>query len=172
MQNNVIKKLKSFEEVIPYLEGKLKENEVIEVNLVETRLHHKQGRKYRTELLDTVEKAAKLGQKLLPRNLDRENIFVVGCTAKMEPIAIHLVSIGSISASILEPARVLTFLLLSGSHSFLLFHNHPSGDTHPSDEDVLSTKRIKEAANLTGLKLIDHLIIGKDYTSMKEQGYL
>lgn len=73
MQNNKMKKLKSFEEVIPYLEGELKENEVIEVNLVETRLHHKQGRKYKIEQLDTVQKAAKLGQRLLPRHLDREN---------------------------------------------------------------------------------------------------
>lgn len=172
MDEQEIKELQCFEEITPYLENDLKENDVIEIALVETRLHYKKGRKYKVERFNSPEEVAQLGHKLLPRYLDREMIFVVGMTAKCEPIAVHLLSIGSMSAAIMEPARLLSFLLVSGSHSFVLYHNHVSGDTTPSEEDIMSTKRIKEASKLVGLKMVDHLIIGNGYTSMREEGYL
>lgn len=146
--------------------------EQFNVPLVETRLHWRKSKRYKTERLDTSQKAALLGKKLLPMYLDREYIFVVACTAKMQPIAIQLVSIGSMNATIFEPARILTFLLLTSAHSFLVFHNHISGDVIPSKEDINATARMSEAAKLVGLNFADHIIIGEGYTSMKEKGYL
>ena len=148
------------------------ENNKFEVTLVETRLHWKKSRRYLAERLDTPEKAASIGRKILPRYLDRESVYVIACTAKMDPIGIQLASIGSMSSAILDPARILTFLLLIGAHSFVVFHNHVSGDTTPSKEDINVTKRMNEAAKLVGLYMADHLILGNGFTSMKEKGLL
>ena len=147
-------------------------NDFFEVPLVETWLHRKKGRNYHAERLSTADKAVKLGRKLLLRHLDREYVYVVALDAKMEPLSIQLMSIGSMDTAIVDPARILTYLLLSSAHSFILFHNHVSGDTTPSNEDIQSTKRIKEAAKLVGIKLQDHIIIGEGFTSMKEQGFI
>ena len=108
----------------------------------------------------------------MPRYLDREYVYVVGLTTKMEPINIQLMSIGSMNSAILDPASILTFLLTAGAYSFILFHNHTSGDTSPSNEDIVSTKRIRDAAKLVGLNFVDHIIIGEGFCSMKEKDYI
>ena len=55
----------------------------------------------------------------------------------------------------------------------LAFHNHPSGDTEPSQQDIQLTYRLVEAGELLGIKLLDHLIIGDEtFISLKEKGYL
>lgn len=150
----------------------MEENNIFEVSLVETRLHWKNSRRFLAGRLDTPGNAALIGRKLLPRYLDRECVYVIACTAKMDPIGIHLVSIGSMSSAVLDPARILTFLLLIGAHSFVVFHNHISGDTTPSKEDINVTKRMYEAAKIVGLNMADHLILGNGFTSMKEKGLL
>ena len=56
---------------------------------------------------------------------------------------------------------------------YYLIHNHPSGDPSPSQEDIFTTNRIKEAGELIGIKLLDHIIIGNNcYTSFYEKGLL
>ena len=162
----------NFEDVVRKTEENREDKEYFEVSVVETRLYSKREKKYKIERLSTPEKAAILGKKLLPRYLDREYVYVVGLTTKMEPISIQLMSIGSMNSAILDPARILSFLLTAGAYSFILFHNHTSGDTTPSNEDMVSTKRIRDAANLVGLNLADHIIIGEGFCSMKEKGYI
>lgn len=55
----------------------------------------------------------------------------------------------------------------------MVAHNHPSGETTESREDVEVTKRLAEAGRLMGIELLDHLIIGEGkYTSLKEKGYI
>ncbi len=57
--------------------------------------------------------------------------------------------------------------------SIMAFHNHPSGETTPSQQDIELTNRLYEAGELLGIKLLDHLIIGDGrFTSLKEKGYL
>ena len=57
--------------------------------------------------------------------------------------------------------------------SIIVAHNHPSGITKPSIEDIATTKRLSEAGKILGIPLLDHVIIGNDsYASMKEQGYM
>lgn len=59
--------------------------------------------------------------------------------------------------------------LNTGAVSFILCHNHPSGDTNPSQEDIQITESIGKAGSLIGVSLLDHLIIGeKNYTSLRE----
>jgi len=51
-------------------------------------------------------------------------------------------------------------------------HNHPSGDPAPSREDVEITRRLREAGDILGIKLLDHIIIGDSYVSLMEAGSL
>ena len=60
-----------------------------------------------------------------------------------------------------------------GAAAVIVAHNHPSGDPEPSDEDIEVTVRLLDASKIIGIKLIDHVIIGKGrYTSMRELGYI
>ncbi|PHV69764.1 DNA repair protein RadC [Sporanaerobium hydrogeniformans] len=105
--------------------------------------------------------------------LDREAMIVVALNTKSEPTCLQVISIGSLSASIVHPREVFKVAILSNAYSILLAHNHPSGDTTPSQEDIKLTKRIKNASDIMGISLLDHLIIGSDgYYSFKENGEL
>lgn len=105
--------------------------------------------------------------------LDREAMMVVALNAKSEPTCLQVISTGSLSSSIVHPREVFKVAILSNAYSILLAHNHPSGDTTPSQEDIKLTKRIKSASDIMGVPLLDHLIIGCDsYYSFKENGEL
>ena len=56
--------------------------------------------------------------------------------------------------------------------SIILMHNHPSGDSTPSREDIEATKRLVEAGKVIGVEVLDHIIIGDRYASLKEKGYV
>lgn len=67
---------------------------------------------------------------------------------------------GTISSAKVEPRQIFEETIKTGMSSFILVHNHPSGDVTPSQKDIELTKRIEEGAKLLGLTLIDHIIIG------------
>lgn len=103
--------------------------------------------------------------------------------AKEHFIALHLdgknriscldrVSVGSLNQSIVHPREVFKTALLSSAAAILLLHNHPTGDPTPSREDIEITKRIKEAGELLGIRVLDHIIIGESYLSFVEQGLI
>lgn len=106
-------------------------------------------------------------------DLDREAMVVVALNAKSEPTCLQVVSTGSLSASIVHPREVFKVAILSNAYSILLAHNHPSGDITPSQEDISITKRLKNAADIMGVPMLDHIIIGSgNYYSLKENGDL
>lgn len=104
-------------------------------------------------------------------NIDREKFIVIYLNTKNEPTAIHTVSVGSLNASIVHPREVMKGAILSNSNAMILVHNHPSGDTTPSSQDISITERLKDAGELLGIKVIDHVIIGDegDFYSFKEK---
>lgn len=105
--------------------------------------------------------------------LDREHFKVINLNTKNQVIAIDTVSIGSLNASLVHPREVFKLPLKRSAASLILLHNHPSGDTRPSPEDIAITTRLCEAGQLLGLTVVDHLIIGQNnYFSMKEKGYI
>ena len=110
--------------------------------------------------------------KPLLENSDREKLLVCCLNTKNEPTNISVVSIGSLNSSIVSPREVFKTAILSNAASLILAHNHPSGDTTPSKEEIKVTLSLKESGKILGIKLIDHIIIGDDYTSLNEQGYL
>lgn len=80
---------------------------------------------------------------------------------------------GTINTSLVHPREVFKRALLNNANSIMVAHNHPSGDPNPSKEDIQITERLKEAGNLLGINLLDHIIVGEDkYISLKEKGVL
>ena len=74
------------------------------------------------------------------------------------------------NASLISPRELFIEALNCGAVSIVLLHNHPSGDPTPSESDILLTKRIKDAGDLIGITLLDHIIIGNNcYISFSEQ---
>ncbi|MDY6826712.1 MAG: DNA repair protein RadC [Bacillota bacterium] len=88
-------------------------------------------------------------------------------------IAREEVSVGSLNASIVHPREVFTVPIRKSASSVIFFHNHPSGDPSPSEEDIGLTRRLVEAGEILGIKVRDHIIIGDGcYFSFKEKGLL
>ena len=105
-------------------------------------------------------------------NLDRENFVVVLLNTKNEVIETSTVSVGTLGASLVHPREVFKPAVRASAASVILAHNHPSGKVEPSREDREVTRRLGEAAGILGIEVLDHVIVGDGYFSMKEHGML
>jgi len=102
-----------------------------------------------------------------------EEVFIIMCLdTKNKVTGLFKVSQGSLNSSIVHPREVFKRALMQNSNSIILAHNHPSGDVTPSEEDISVTRRLQEAGDILGIKVLDHLIIGAGgrYKSFKEDG--
>ena len=112
------------------------------------------------------------------RFLDRESLRVVLLDAKQHLIKIATVSQGTVNESLAHPREIFKPVVVHSAYSFILVHNHPSGDPSPSEADLRLTRRINEASRILQLNLIDHVIIGapapgrSGYFSFKEGGVI
>ena len=80
---------------------------------------------------------------------------------------------GTLNASVFHPREIFRFLVDVAANSFVIAHNHPSGDPQPSQEDIRATKQLKEAGNHIGINCLDHIIIGDGiFYSLKEEGVI
>ena len=103
---------------------------------------------------------------------DREVLCVVNMNSKLQPINFNIVSVGDINTSIAAIPNIMKSGLMTNAGSFLLLHNHPSGDVTPSKDDILTTRKVIEAGKLMGIPCVDHIVIGGgngNYCSMREQ---
>ncbi|MBQ6501535.1 MAG: JAB domain-containing protein [Mogibacterium sp.] len=101
---------------------------------------------------------------------DRETVVVLSLNAKGEVIGCHEASIGDIVSSAVHPREIFKHAILSNAASIVVAHNHPSGDPEPSAQDIDATKRLKEAGNILGIPLLDHIVIGSSsYTSLSKE---
>lgn len=107
------------------------------------------------------------------RHLEREHLVVVLMDTKHNIIEDYTLSIGTVNASLIHPREVFIYALKKGAVTILLLHNHPSGNPDPSPQDIAVTERIKEAGEILGVSLMDHIIIGDGtYVSLREKGYI
>ena len=85
----------------------------------------------------------------------------------------HLVSMGTVNASLVHPREVFERAIKNSAVDILLAHNHPSDKTDPSDQDIAVTRRLSEAGDLLGIKVVDHIIVAKSgYFSFREQNLI
>ena len=142
------------------------------VNIVSIKLVKESSFLYQTRTISSPKDAYEMIKEQL-EGLDREQFIIACLNTKNEPTNITVVSVGSLNKAIVHPREVFKTAILSNAASIMAFHNHPSGDTTLSDQDIQLTHRLIEAGELLGIKLLDHLIIGDgSFTSLKEKGYL
>jgi len=105
-------------------------------------------------------------------NLDRENFVAVLLNTKNEVLEAPTISVGTLSSSLVHPREVFKPAIRASAAGVVLAHNHPSGRYEPSREDREVTRRLTEAGEILGIEVLDHVILGDGYFSMKEHGML
>ena len=103
---------------------------------------------------------AKLASEIFPMDIEiREAMLVLLLNNSNQTISFSIASIGGITATLVDIRLILRDALLTQSTGIILIHNHPSGSLTPSEADKTITDKIKKAANLMDIKLLDHLIL-------------
>jgi DNA repair protein RadC len=106
-------------------------------------------------------------------NLAQEAFLAVSLNQKNSIMDMHLVSLGTLTGSLVHPREVFRPILLDGAAAVGFVHNHPSGNPDPSRDDREITARLIECAKLLGIRVLDHVIIGRNgYFSFSEEGLI
>jgi DNA repair protein RadC len=92
--------------------------------------------------------------------VDREKFVVVLLDAKHRAIGVNVVSLGSLTSTVVHPREVFKPAIAGNSAAIILGHGHPSGCAEPSAEDREITRRLRDAGELLGIRVVDHVILG------------
>ncbi len=103
---------------------------------------------------------------------EREHFWVITLGTGNKVKYVELVSLGTLNASLVHPREVFRRAIKHGACSIIVGHNHPSGSSKPSQEDVNLTHKLEEAGEIIGIKVLDHIIIGGATFSFKEEGLI
>ncbi len=107
------------------------------------------------------------------RHLKKENFRMIALNTKNHVLAVETISVGNLNSSIVHPRELFREAIRHSAAGIILVHNHPSGDTDPSPEDIQITQRIVDAGRIMGIEVLDHLIVGGNgYLSFREQDIL
>ena len=100
---------------------------------------------------------------------DEESFVVILLDVRNRPIAVTTAGKGSPDACPVDPRCVFRAAILMGASAVIVAHNHPSGNTASSSEDINLTKRLVKGGTVLGLPVLDHLILGhgRDFSSMR-----
>lgn len=100
-----------------------------------------------------------------------EKFGIITLTTKHKIAGIHVIGVGSLDSVNVEPREVFKTAFLNNAYAIIAFHNHPSGDPEPSANDLVVTRRLKDAGEFLNIQLLDHIIVGDGkYCSLKEMG--
>ncbi len=103
----------------------------------------------------------------------QESLYVVCLNGKNRIIGYSEIAKGKLNTCAMDMRELVRIPILVNALSIILLHNHPSGDSHPSKDDIAITQKVKDALSLFGMRLLDHIIIGDEsFTSLLEEGGL
>ncbi len=101
----------------------------------------------------------------------KEYFLALLLDTRSQLIRVAEISVGSLDTSIVHPREVFKEAISASAASVIFAHNHPSGDTEASEDDIQLTKRLAAAGEIVGIDVLDHIIIGgRGYTSLKREG--
>ena len=107
------------------------------------------------------------------RHLEREVFKIILLNTKNKVLSIETIALGSLNQAAVEPREVFRVALKKNAYAMIVAHNHPSGDSEPSDEDCQLTERLQLASELIGIPILDHIIIGEyGYMSFREKNLM
>lgn len=98
-----------------------------------------------------------LSSRILDKN--REHFVVLNLNARHHPISSHTISIGTLNSNLVHPREVFLEAIKRRAACMIIAHNHPSGGLEPSNADIELTKRLRDAGQLLGIHVIDHIIL-------------
>jgi len=101
-------------------------------------------------------------------SLKRERVDMICLNSRFEYICRESIAMGSLNCAKLSPREVLYTAIINNSAFVILAHNHPSGDSTPSEEDITLTRNINNILEITGIQLLDHIVIGSSTWSSVE----
>ncbi len=110
----------------------------------------------------------------LVADFSQESFWLILLDGRNKVTGISLISLGSLTAALVHPREVFKPAIAGAAAALVLLHNHPSGDPSPSAEDIALTRRLSEVAELVGIKVLDHIVIGEggSYRSLADEGLL
>jgi DNA repair protein RadC len=104
---------------------------------------------------------------------DKEHFVLLALNNKNRVNGFKLISTGSLTASLVHPREVWRAALHLCAAAVVFVHNHPSGDPAPSPEDIDITRRLKETADVLGIRVLDHVVLGQEqFFSFSDRGML
>lgn len=107
------------------------------------------------------------------RDNKKEHFVVFYLDSRNQEVKREVVSIGSLNANLVHPREVFEPAIRHTAAQIIVAHNHPSGDTEPSEEDLAITKRLCEAGKILGIELLDHVVVARNsFVSLKEKGVI
>lgn len=92
----------------------------------------------------------------------KEHLYALLLDSKNRIIKEELVSIGTLNSSLVHPREVFRDAIKNSANAIILVHNHPDSDPEPSENDIEVTKRLAKSADILNIKILDHVIIGKE----------
>jgi DNA repair protein RadC len=122
--------------------------------------------------LSNPQEAYNVIKPIISEDDDIEKMYAIYLNSKNQIISIEKMFSGSIQSATIYPREIIKRTIHHKASSFILAHNHPSGDTEPSTEDISITTKIGIAAASIDVTLHDHIIIGDGYKSLSESGWI
>ena len=105
------------------------------------------------------------------KNLPQEYVVVITVDSRNRVIDRHMISKGTLDASLVHPREVFRAAIVDNAAKIIIAHNHPSGNTEPSEDDIIITRRLVTSGKIVGITLMDHLIISAaGHYSLKQHG--
>lgn len=126
---------------------------------------------YMAENVNTPEKVAELAGKILS-GADREYFLVLSVDNQIKPLAIEIVSIGTVDMALVHVREVFKHAILANAAYIITIHNHTSGNCTPSLSDKELTEHLVKAGQFMGIPIADHVIVGDGYFSFREEDML
>lgn len=127
------------------------------------------------EPLDTPERAAEYWRLNIPcaRWFDeaKEALVVLILNTRRRIIGHNLVTLGSLDTCFCHAREVFRPAIVAAGSAIILMHNHPSGDATPSEADIKVTRDLIRAGQLLKIEILDHIIMGKEHSSLRSLGY-
>jgi DNA repair protein RadC len=105
---------------------------------------------------------------------DREHFVLLAMNNKNRVNGFKVISTGSLTASLVHPREVWRSALHLCAAAVIFVHNHPSGDPAPSPEDQEITRRLKQTADVLGIRMLDHIVLGDNerFFSFNDKGWM
>jgi len=107
------------------------------------------------------------------RDHKKEHFVIFYLDSRNQEIKREIISVGSLNANLVHPREVFEPAVRNLAAQIILAHNHPSGDTEPSEDDLEITKRLVEAGKILDIEIIDHIIVVRNgFLSFKEKNLI